>query len=107
MKLNNKIFSSVLIASLTYISLTNIGIKPASARQQVCQVTDPTGTPLNVRSSPNGRIINALRNGREVNVLKIAYDSQGRPWAYVGGFYRGEYRYWGWVFREFISCYNR
>lgn len=78
---------------------------PVSA-QMVCKVTDPTGTPLNVRSSPNGQIINALQNGREVEILEIASDQQGRAWARVGGYYRGEYRIWGWVFREFISCYT-
>jgi hypothetical protein len=25
----------------------------------------------------------------------------------VGGYYQDEYRIWGWVFREFISCYER
>lgn len=79
---------------------------PAKA-ESVCQVTDPTGTPLNVRATPNGRIINTLRNGREVYIDEIAYDSQGRPWAKVSGYYQGRYREWGWVFREFISCYNR
>ena len=28
-----------------------------------CKVTDPTGTPLNVRSAPNGKIIGTLANG--------------------------------------------
>jgi hypothetical protein len=36
--------------------------------ERVCQVTDPTGTPLNVRDRPNGQVVNALRNGREVYI---------------------------------------
>ena len=28
-----------------------------------CKVTDPTGTPLNVLSAPNGKIIGTLANG--------------------------------------------
>ncbi|MBD2181133.1 SH3 domain-containing protein [Planktothrix sp. FACHB-1355] len=75
--------------------------------ESVCQVTDPTGTPLNVRDRPNGRIINTLRNGREVYIQEISYDNKGRPWAKIGGYYNGQYRVWGWVIREFISCYNR
>lgn len=75
--------------------------------EKVCQVTDPTGTPLNVRDSPNGNIINSLRNGREVYILEIAYDERNRPWAKIAGYYDGEYRIWGWVLREFISCYDR
>ncbi|GBD55055.1 hypothetical protein myaer87_09820 [Microcystis aeruginosa NIES-87] len=75
--------------------------------ERVCQVTDPTGTPLNVRDRPNGQVVNALRNGREVYIHETAYDRQGRPWVLVGGYYKGVYRTWGWVFREFVSCYNR
>ena len=74
--------------------------------RQICKVTDPTGTPLNVRYAPNGEVINALRNGREVEILEIDYDQQGRPWARIGGYYQGKYRIWGWVIREFISCYE-
>lgn len=75
--------------------------------ETVCQVTDPTGTPLNVRSQPNGKVINALKNGRNVYIEQIAYDSQSRPWAKVSGYHNGKYRVWGWVLREFISCYQR
>jgi hypothetical protein len=95
-----QIFLSV--ATVTIISL------PLSAKaEKICQVTDPTGTPLNVRSSPNGRITNTLRNGREVYIQKIETDEKGRLWALIGGYYQGQYKVWGWVFREFISCYNR
>ncbi|MGK7926373.1 MAG: SH3 domain-containing protein [Spirulina sp.] len=100
MKLN--LVLSFAIAALMALTMS----LPARA-ERVCQVTDPTGTPLNVRNRPNGRVINALRNGREVYILEIAYDNQNRPWARVGGYYRGEYRIWGWVLREFISCYDR
>jgi hypothetical protein len=71
----------------------------------VCKVTDPTGTPLNVRSSPNGKIINQLKTGKVVEILTISVDSKGRSWAFIGGYYNGKYREWGWVYREFISCY--
>jgi hypothetical protein len=64
-------------------------------------------TPLNVRDVPNGRIINQLKNGKEVDILEIAYDNKGRPWAKISSYHNGKYRVWGWVFREFISCYNR
>ncbi len=73
----------------------------------VCKVTDPTGTPLNVRDKPDGKIVNSLRNGREVVIHDASSDSRGRSWALVGSMYRGDYRIWGWVIREFISCYER
>jgi uncharacterized protein YraI len=68
----------------------------AGVAQAECVVTDPTGTPLNIRSSPNGRIVGTLRNGARVTIETVTYDSQGRAWANIGV---------GWVFREFISCY--
>lgn len=53
-------------------------------------VDDPTGTPLNVRNSPNGSINRTLSNGTVVwtNVTRsnkeFGYDSQ---WVYVGDMY--------------------
>ncbi|PLZ97634.1 peptide-binding protein [Fischerella thermalis CCMEE 5268] len=70
--------------------------------QTVCKVTDPTGTPLNVRKSPNGQIIGTIENNTEVDIYEIVRDEKNRPWAKVGF----EGRVWGWVFREFISCYQ-
>lgn len=96
------------IQQLFFIVLLNFFAMELPVKaEQVCQVTDPTGTPLNVRDSPNGNVINALRNGREVYILETADDEQGRPWAKIAGYYEGNYRIWGWVIREFISCYNR
>lgn len=88
----------------TFVSVAAIAL-PVKA-ERICKVTDPTGTPLNVRNRPNGSVINALRNGREVDILEFAYDEQGRPWIRVGGYYEGNYRVWGWAIREFVSCYD-
>ena len=66
-----------------------------------CKVTDPTGTPLNVRDQ-HKNIIGSLRNGQNVYVQRYGEDDNGKPWAYVttaGG------KRLGWVYREFISCY--
>ncbi len=66
------------------------------AASAACVVTDPTGTPLNIREAPNGRVIGTLRNGASVTILGATYDRNGKLWANIGV---------GWVFREFISCY--
>lgn len=66
-----------------------------------CKVTDPTGTPLNIRDQKKN-IIGTIENGRIVVIQRYGEDSDGKPWAYVstqGG------RRLGWVYREFISCY--
>ena len=66
-----------------------------------CKVTDPTGTPLNIRDQKKN-IIGAIANGRIVYVQRYGEDSDGKPWAYVSA--AGGNRL-GWVYREFISCY--
>ena len=68
-----------------------------------CIVSDPTGTPLNLRERPQGRVIGSVRNGSYVRLVNISYDGLGRPWGYIVGWETG--RPLGWVFREFISCY--
>lgn len=72
-----------------------------------CIVSDPTGTPLNVRSFPQGEIINRLKNGREVYIQSEDSDSNGKNWASVSGYYKGNWRDWGWVFRPYLNCSNK
>jgi Bacterial SH3 domain len=74
-----------------------------ASAQQRCRVMDPTGTPLNVRTSPNGTIVGALRNGVLVSVIDRTVDGRGRPWVYIA--HRASRRPIGWVFREFIACF--
>ncbi len=75
---------------------------PATAfAQQRCVVADPSGTPLNVRTAPNGRIVGALHNGTRVVVRETEYDGGGRPWAYVTPVGPGRA---GFVFRDFLDC---
>lgn len=78
---------------------------PAQAQvpRGTCLVADPTGTPLNVRSGPNGRITGNLYNGDYVVILRTTRDDRGRPWALAGGTDGSTH---GWIFREFISCRN-
>jgi hypothetical protein len=77
-------------------------LSTSATAQSRCIVTDPTGTPLNVRSRPNGgTILGALHNGTAVRVVERDFDQQGRPWVFVAPQQgRG-----GWIYREFISCY--
>ena len=77
-----------------------LGAAPALAGDR-CKVTDPTGTPLNVRDT-NMNIIGTIRNGRIVQFPRDGSDSNGKPWAYIGTLYGHPV---GWVYRELIS-YN-
>ena len=71
------------------------------ASAQTCIVTDPTGTPLNVRARPNGPILGALHNGTAVQVSGTAYDKGGKPWAYIAPLGPGKR---GWVFWGYLTC---
>ncbi|MCE4222712.1 SH3 domain-containing protein [Methylobacterium sp. C25] len=83
-----------------------IGLLAAAGAQAAeCRVTDPTGTPLNVRTAPNGRVVGTLVNGQRVSVLERRMIG-GKAWVYVGDVELGDQPI-GWVFREFVSCYGR
>jgi len=75
---------------------------PADAQSR-CKVMDPTGTPLNLRAAPDGKIVGTLSNGALVSVVKEAASASGKQWAYVAR-YEDDVAL-GWVFREFIACY--
>jgi hypothetical protein len=75
----------------------------ASAEGERCKVTDPTGTPLNVRESPNGTIIGTLANGTFVTIVEAKDAANGKPWVKVQHYTTK--RPIGWVFREFVSCF--
>jgi hypothetical protein len=91
---------AILRTALISAILSTVSLDPASSASQRCMVTDPTGTPLNVRRF-DGKVIGALHNGEIVRILRTGADPQGKPWAYVAYETNGE----GWVYREFISCY--
>jgi hypothetical protein len=76
--------------------------QPALAQSR-CRVMDPTGTPLNVRTSPYGQVVGVLPNDLLVTILDGAVDRGGKPWVYVSQYSNDAPL--GWVFREFISCF--
>lgn len=47
-----------------------------------CTVSDPTGTPLNVRQSPGGRVIGTLKNGTIVGI-GLSDGSEGTEWTRI------------------------
>jgi hypothetical protein len=100
--MKHRLLNSLLFAS---VGLLSIGA-PAFA-EQVCIVSDPTGTPLNVRNSRNGEVIMTLSNGTEVRIDRRVGSSDDGRWVYIFESSGGQYRALGWVYREFISCYDR
>lgn len=72
-----------------------------SAKAPNCVVADPSDTPLNVRTGPNGKVVSTVPNATRVVVLDNAIDRTGDAWAYIVE--DGE-RPLGWVFRRYIVC---
>jgi len=81
---------------------------PARGEVLVCHVTDPTGTPLNVRTVPGGEtIVDTLKNGTPVTII----DTKNK-WAYIGllseesEMPKGDKSIapTGWVYREYLDC---
>jgi uncharacterized protein YraI len=83
----------ILVAAALAASLT-------AAFAQQCMVSDPTGTPLNMRESPNGRILGTLRNGSFVTMRDVV-EVRGKRWAEIATSRPGGTAY---VLREFVSC---
>ncbi|MFB2539719.1 MULTISPECIES: SH3 domain-containing protein [unclassified Acinetobacter] len=99
MKISTKILqkSIMLTAVVLASSLSSV------AFAQTCKVTDPSSTPLNVRTAPMGKIIGKVANGTVVYTTEYAEDDKGRPWTLI--FNAKNDKKIGWVYREFISCY--
>jgi hypothetical protein len=66
----------VLITAIALLFCVNLA---AAATGDRCKVTDPTGTPLNVRSGPNGKITGTLANGALVSITDTRTMPTGSP----------------------------
>lgn len=80
------------------LGLTLFAVSPLAA-DRVCTVADPTGTPLNVRESPNGAILSTIGNGWSVRVLEERR-VKGKLWMRILA--DGEEK--GWVFGAYLDC---
>jgi Bacterial SH3 domain len=85
----------LLVASFVLAVLSS----PSIAGDGPCMVTDPTGTPLNVRSRPNGQILGALHNDTQVVIMSSAVVG-GKRWVRI----LPEAGKQGWVFGDYVSC---
>ena len=67
-----------------------------------CRIADPTGSQLNLRTIPNGRIITTIENDISVTIIDSAKDGQGRDWVYIERDESGMAL--GWAFKRFLNC---
>ncbi|TDR87072.1 SH3 domain-containing protein [Enterovirga rhinocerotis] len=74
----------------------------AASAQTFCYVSDPTGTPLNIRIEPNGRVVGVIANGTQVTISESRRDERGRLWVFVRNLDTNQGI--GWVYRNFLNC---
>jgi hypothetical protein len=89
-----------VVAAIALLTIQGVGL---AAEGERCKVTDPTGTPLNVRDSPNGKITGTLANGSLVGIVEYKDAANGKPWVKIVD--HKTKTPIGWVFREFVSCF--
>ncbi|MGE3307206.1 MAG: SH3 domain-containing protein, partial [Rhizobiaceae bacterium] len=68
---------------------------------RICTVADPTGTPLNIRETPNGTIIGTWDNGVRVRPYEEKRVN-GKLWYAVERFADDNSK--GWVFDAYLKC---
>ena len=70
------------ISILTVFAVMTVAPLSAQAEEQMCKVSDPNDTSVNLRYPPNGELMRSLPNGSWIWVDPngTEYDQQRRPW---------------------------
>jgi hypothetical protein len=90
----------VILSGAAILLVTGLA---AEAQSRRCRITDPTGTPLNIRATPGGEVVGQLPNGMLVNRAETIRDERGRAWVFLHDRASGDPI--GWVYREFVACF--
>ncbi len=84
---------------VTVIAALLVLLTSVAQAAERCTVADPTGTPLNLRSEPNGTIVDRLENGLVVSVLERR-SHKGKRWAMI----ETASGTTGWAFAAYLDC---
>jgi hypothetical protein len=97
---------SLRLFGLPLVLGATTGVALACGGAPVCTVADPTGTPLNIRLSPNGPVVGTAKNGTELMFVEHR-EADGKLWALVERFEEGELAAdfdGAWVFGAYLNC---
>lgn len=96
---------AAVAAVLPLLAVADPAAAAGRTLERVCVVADPSGTPLNIRDTPDGRIVGSIVNGSWVYATSVAH-ARGKPWVYVHDSDRrgtpGEEL--GWVYLDYLNC---
>jgi hypothetical protein len=97
---------SLRLLGLPLLLLATTGVALACGGAPICTVADPTGTPLNIRLSPNGPVVGTAKNGTALMFVEHR-EVDGKLWALVERFEDGELEAdfeGAWVFGPYLDC---
>lgn len=83
-------------------ALTSVAHAECETVQRICTVADPTGTPLNFRGYPNGKIKGTLKNGSKVLAGFTMWDEKERDWVQL--IHPKTHQEYGWVLESYLKC---
>lgn len=90
---------------VTVLAMTGLlAAFPAIAAEK-CMVTDPSGTLLNVRDKPGGKILTTLPNGVILDLGETTKDAKGRTWVRIAALRFDAKAKGGWVAYDLLSCF--
>jgi hypothetical protein len=95
--------ASTLLALAMALQSSAIDTRSGRPDNRGCDIFDSSGTPTNVRATPNGRIVRQLSNGQYVVVVRTARDRRGREWHLIQFSDTGAPL--GWVFGDLLACH--
>ncbi len=92
----------IALLSLTILASSQSAVfsSPKADGYYQCSVNDPTGTPLNVRAKPGGRVIGTVTNGTRVGLA--SKEDVGKWRQIMIGRQDGESLIYGWVFKKYL-----
>jgi hypothetical protein len=96
---------SVALLSLIMVANTQLAAfsSPKADGYYQCSVYDPTGTPLNVRKKPGGKVIRTLNNGARVGLAST--EDVGKWRLILIGSQEDENVVYGWVAKKYlVNC---
>lgn len=97
---------SLRLLASSLVLLASASVALACGGAPICTVADPTGTPLNIRMSPNGPVVGTAKNGTELMFVEHR-EVEGKLWALVERFEQGELEAdfeGAWVFGPYLDC---
>ena len=94
---------SIALISYTLVTSSQLAVlsRPLLADEEgatPCSVNDPTGTPTNIRSRPNGKIIATIQNDSTVALIR-----RGEKWSEIMVELNGR-KVRGYIFANYLTC---